>query len=209
VCEHGDALINPSDPLLFGCDHDSGETVRINELLSVQQRASDENHNPSADDLGIALETRSKDTWGPIDPSLMPLEDNCGPAVPKDPSAADLMGATPPKNPLPQVDYLSHTMTLSYTAAAREKINGVPEPLELSVFATGGKLERRFTLFGPSDKAIKGQLESDLTWDPPPVDELPKNGKDGKLIRFFVTVRDHRGGFAMTSRAVCIKVGQP
>jgi hypothetical protein len=193
ICERGDAFINPNDPLIFGCDHDSGETLRVNELITVEQNKSDENHNPSAANLGVALETRSKDAWSPIDPGLVPVENNCG----------SLAGG----DALPQVDYLSHTMTLSYTAAARETLNGEPEDLELSVYATGGSLERRFTLFSASDPVTKGQLQSDLTWDPPLPAELPMQGRQGKLIRFFVTVRDHRGGFASTSRAVCIKVG--
>jgi hypothetical protein len=112
---------------------------------------------------------------------------------------------------LPKVDYLEHTLTLSYLASEREKVSGKPEDLEFSVYATSGTLERRFTIFpgtdpGKSDGKDKPKLlTNSLHWNPPDSKTL---AGISKLVRFFVTVRDHRGGFAIMSRAACV-LGPP
>jgi hypothetical protein len=50
---------------------------------------------------------------------------------------------------------------------------------------------------------VGGQLESALTWEMTKK-ERDEIGPDGKLVRFFFSVLDHRGGFDITSRALCV-----
>lgn len=192
VCERGEPFIDLSSSLMFGCDKNSGETIRINSLIPVQHSASDENHNPDINALDVKWEVTvpidgglhaGETTWATFDPGLMASETNCDPL----------------KNPttLPELDYLEHTMTLSYKSGARLD-NKQPKDLEFSVYATGGELERRFTLYPASDDQ---SLSSALKWTPPDREKI--RGRS-QLVRFFFTVRDHNGGFATMTRAVCV-----
>jgi hypothetical protein len=203
VCEAGGAYIDPADPLLFGCEGKTklvnskkvdAETMRVNALITVEQSAADENHNPSADAIDMKFEVTGNESWIALDPKFMPsLETNC----------EDQAGGPS----LPKVDYLEHTLTLSYLASEREKVSGKPEDLEFTVYATSGTLERRFTIFPGTDSG-KGNprlLTNSLHWTPPDSKTL---AGISKLVRFFVTVRDHRGGFAIMSRAACV-LGPP
>ena len=69
------------------------------------------------------------------------------------------------------------------------------------MFTTAGEMERRFTLFGGDDEGDKGTLREAVEWTPPAYKDLPSSGK---LVRFFVTVRDRRGGFDLATRVACV-----
>jgi hypothetical protein len=190
VCERGDPFIEPLEPLLFGCDMvngvDAGDALRVQGTIAVQQEAADENHNPSLDALTVEREDQP---WDPSPPREdLPPERNCEGAVTGDDPA--LHRVVPGK----------HRITLSYDADAREEFEGEPEDLEITVYTTIGEMERRFTVFEGSDPGENGRLESELDWDPPT--EVPGGGQ---LVRFFITLRDQRGGFAVTERALCLR----
>jgi hypothetical protein len=89
---------------------------------------------------------------------------------------------------------------IEYDASAREEYGGVPEALEFSSYVTFGQIDHRFVLFD-SDAPLP--LRAPLHWEVSQElrDEL---GDSNQLVRFFFTVIDHRGGFAVTSRDICV-----
>jgi hypothetical protein len=188
VCERGDPYIEPLDPALFGCeDNDGGEIIRLQGFLTVQQRERDRNLNPSLDALTVLREGVE---WLAPDPEMLPPEEGCADDVPEgDPALHSVVPG-------------AHAITLRYDASEREEVEGEPEDLELTVYTTAGEMERRFTLFDGSDPGEDGVLEGALEWDPPKPADIPTAGQ---LVRFFITIRDQRGGFALTERAVCVR----
>jgi hypothetical protein len=103
-----------------------------------------------------------------------------------------------------------HRIRLSYDPNARDMVDGEPETVELSVHATAGEMERRFTLFGPDEEAQDGMLVAELDWTAPKPGDEDLNGDviitpGGKIVRFYITVRDQRGGYDVIERALCIK----
>ena len=202
VCERGRARISANDPLLFGCDDsDGGEVLRFNGNAPVQYEDEQENDNPSlAPDLEPFLIEREGRTWEPFVPQAeddMPPDEGC--ATYTRPS-----GDVDPKND-PQFHSVvsgAHRIVLKYRADARERFDGEPEPLQFTVYTTLGEMERRFTLFASDDEGEDGVLESELDWDPPRPSEV---SRAGQLVRFFITLRDQRGGFALTERILCLR----
>lgn len=188
VCEHGTPFIDPEDPRLFGCEDEGAEAILVHGTMRVQQSRADENQNPDPDALEVLREGVA---WPAYDPDALPPEEGCARRA-----SADF------SEPVHLVVTGEHAITLRYDADAREEVDGAPEDLEISVYTTAGEMERRFTLFRGSDRGTDGVLESELFWDPPSAGELPRSGQ---LARFFITIRDQRGGFAMTSRAVCVR----
>jgi hypothetical protein len=225
VCERGTAVLDPALPDLFGCTDDSAEPISLHGLIKVQYEPEDRNENPDITALRLV---REKDgVWLPVDPGVLaPESEMCGPLLGKelDPRLPSIIGALP--------------IQIIYYANARElDADGVPEQLEFSVYATAGDLERRFTLFRPEDEGRRildadgnpiidadgdevRELHDQLRWKSPPIKELtftpgnpdagiPDKGSDGLLVRFFVTVRDGRGGFAQADYALCAVNREP
>jgi hypothetical protein len=195
LCEKGTPLIDVDDPALFSCEHNSGETVRLNGLIPIQHDKAEVNDNPSLDALTIKIDDAQKINQPWLAPALpLPADGECGTSARRD--------RTKPPVTLPLLDPGTHALLLSYDAAAREKTDGEPETLELTIYTTAGEMERRFTLWNPDDPTPGGKLEADLDWDPPAAEKLPKGGK---LVRFFITLRDQRGGFDFAERAACVQ----
>jgi hypothetical protein len=195
VCQQGQAYVDASDPLIFGCeDNGEGEIFRVNGLVPVQRRASEQNLNPSLeDDLEITLNRRP---WLPFDRAMLPPEDNCESRTSTDSLPIRVGG--------------DHRIRLSYDPDARDLVDGEPETVELSVHATAGEVERRFTLFAPDEEEQDGRLVGELDWTAPkPGDEGPDGepiiAPGGRIVRFFITVRDQRGGYDVIERALCVK----
>jgi hypothetical protein len=198
VCERGEPFIDATDPLLFGCEDNSGETIRLNALLPVQLADKDENRNPSID----ALTTRFDDGLWLAPPDMLPTGDCRTLAMDK----GIMDGGT-----LPYRDPGNHVIELKYDASQREALAGKDvEDLELTVYSTTGKMERRFTVWDGIGMAGKTKpLDASLKWDGPGIDALMTDQTKGKkplyiLARFFLTLRDHRGGFSSATRAVCL-----
>jgi hypothetical protein len=198
VCERGRAFIDPEQPGLFGCDDNDGETLAIHNTYPVQQSDEDENHNPLAADL--TLEAHAFIELQPLDATLQ-----------EEPGPAEELPPLPEENcldvyedfglQLRRVDRGVKALTVRYPAAAREEVNGEAEPVEITIHTTGGEIERRFTVFtDDTEPGRDGLLEGVLDWRP---DKNPP--RSGELVRFFVTVRDQRGGFDMSTYAVCVQ----
>mgnify|MGYP001548385363 CR=1 FL=1 len=72
------------------------------------------------------------------------------------------------------------------------KLDPVRESLQLSHFTTAGDLEHAFQSIAWDSSA----LEREVSWTAP---------KERGLVRFWLVVRDFRGGGAFTERAVCVQ----
>jgi hypothetical protein len=192
VCEQGTPVPGPSAQEPFVCDGlpEGGEAIRIHGLIPVQQDDSSENHNPDISGLRIVREIDGE--WDPVDPMLLTPEneDQCEAASRQRDDAM-----------LPLL-YGNIDFTLIYDGVKRERFEGVYETLELSLYTTAGDMERRFTLFEP-DEPTSGEnqeLRASLRYTPPKKGIPP----GGQLVRFYATVRDQRGGFAMAEYALCL-----
>lgn len=192
-CEKGTPLIDVEDPALFSCEDNSGETVHLNGLITIQHDKAEANHNPTLDALTIKIDDAQKINQ----PWLAPAE-------PLPTGDCDTIAKDDRKKPpvtFPLLDSGTHKLLLSYDAAAREKEDDTLEELELTIYTTAGEMERRFTLWSPDDPTVHGKLEADLDWEPPSAEKLPDAGK---VVRFFITLRDQRGGFDFAERAACV-----
>jgi hypothetical protein len=217
VCERGQARIDANDPLLFGCDDDDGgEVIRVHGLANVELEADDENFNPSlAQGLELSRDepfqiTREGVPWLPYDYEEPPPERGCQTFRPfRDEEIENARDENLQK--AAEMDRAkrwhsvvagAHKIVLRYEADAREKFEGAPENLEFTVYTTVGEMERRFTLFAGEDEGEDGVLQGELDWEPPNPSDVPAGGE---LVRFFITLRDQRGGFAMTERVLCLR----
>jgi len=91
-------------------------------------------------------------------------------------------------------------IVLGYDADAREAYKGKPEALTFSAYTTFGSLSARFTVFRsdaktPLKRTIKWELSDE---------EREQLKKSSKFVRFFFTVQDDRGGYAITRRDLCV-----
>lgn len=206
ICQRGKAFFDPTSTTLFGCDDNDGETIGLHGVYPVQHEDDEVNHNPDISKLSIELEPFIE--WRPIDGTAMDGPDG----LPEDcAAAAEDAGPT-----LPGVDVGEHQLTLRFPAKEREKILSEPgepfESLEITVHATSGEVERQFTVFTNESETFGSKrgavpidtdppwLEEDLFWDPE--NDVPGGGQ---LVRFFVTARDQRGGFSLSTYAACVR----
>lgn len=188
ICEDGTPLVDPSDPLLFSCEsnRDDAQEIRVHGTIFVEQDKEDRNHNPDPAGFSFKFDGRG---WDPIDPADLPPEDDCETAVDEDKLLGiQALGTKREK----------YEIQIEYDDAARELFDGEPEIVEISSYGTAGDIERRFTIFDPEDTLFEDQLE----WKAPGADKV---GPDGRLVRFFFSVIDQRGGFALTTRALCLE----
>jgi len=212
LCEKGDAYFDPTTTELFGCDDNDGETIALHGTYPVRRDAEDENHNPDATKLSIEMEPFIE--WRPIDgtPLAEPgaLSDEC--LAMADALAADVGGDSASSPLMPGVDVGAHQLTLRFPAEERERMGEAFESLEISIHTTFGEMERQFTVWTDESETVDAKrgdvpidtdppwLEEDVSWDPD--NDVPAAGQ---LVRFFVTVRDQRGGFNMSTYAACVR----
>jgi hypothetical protein len=143
--------------------------------LPVQlDRGGDANHNPS---LAAAAVTVDGQPW--------PAGDGCGLKVAADgkahPVALTLAG---------------QRETYQSTANAEGAPMAKRETIQLSHFATGGKLPRQISfLDGDGDPSTVS-----VDWTPPAAAEIPADG----VVRFFFVARDLRGGLDWQARSLCV-----
>lgn len=208
LCERGEAFLDPTSPELFGCEDNDGESIGLTGTFPVQRNPNQVNRNPDASLLSIEMEPFIE--WRPLDAEMLA-------ALPEDCAAATATSSTMPADPLfPGVDVGLHQLTLRYPAEERERVLNEPgepfENLEISVHATFGEVERQFTVFTNESETVRSKrgevpidtnppwLQESVSWDPE--DDVPVTGQ---LVRFFVTVRDQRGGFNMSTYAACVR----
>ena len=186
VCERGNAGASADAQEPFFCANEGEEAIRVHGLIPVQQKDSDANDNPDIGALKIQREVNGG--WNPVRSELLTPENEtmCQPvseSLPGDRADLPLL-------------YGNIDFKLSFNPKARDDFEGKPEPLEITLYATHGEMERRFTVFDPDDT----DLTATLRYTPPKKD-IPDRGQ---LVRFYATVRDQRGGFSMAEYALCV-----
>lgn len=112
----------------------------------------------------------------------------------------------------------AHIIRVRFDPSDREtymeqiSINGVPsmraqrESLDLTSALTikGGELGEFESLILGSELDAKGQISVSYTPPKQSADPLANIPQDGRLVRFYFTLRDQRGGLDYTQRALCL-----
>jgi hypothetical protein len=149
-------------------------TPTVVTLPVLLDRGPDTNHSPS---LGAAAFTLDGHPW--------PAGDGCRLTVVADGKAHPL-GLT----------VAGQRETYQSTANAEGLPVARRETLQLSHFATGGKLPRQLSfLDGDGDPS-----NVSVDWTAPRPEELPSGG----IVRFFFVARDLRGGLDWQTRSLCL-----
>lgn len=195
ICRNGTPKFDSLDLTGTSCevadtdtaDTDTVENIPVYGTVPIQYRESDRNDNPNLDAASLFFHD---------------------PPLPWNATADDVAASLSDDTCLGESEAMrvTHTegaeeqITFSYDAAAREIVAGEPEPLEFSGYCTFGELSRRFTVFA-SDAELP--LKTTFTWTLSEGQRTELNGSS-KHVRFYFTALDHRGGFALTTRDLCI-----
>lgn len=193
ICRNGIPRFDLDSPTGASCQRKAGvseknfESITVYGTVTVATKNSEENLNPDADQIDLHLRTSESSSprpWNPTPPEMLPeLEDDCSTAN------RDVVLTS---NGHPEVIQLDYPKQPSSERA---------EDLVFSTYATLGELSRRFTVIdGETGREDK---EPDLTWELSEEEREDLLGKP-KLVRFFVTVIDSRGGFGVTARDLCV-----
>jgi hypothetical protein len=190
ICRNGTPQIDLSSPTGASCVPKSKanfEEITVYGQVNIQTKLEEANLNPDISLAKISVRTSESSTarsWNLTPPDELPaLEKDCSTAP------SDLVL---PTNGYPEViviDYPRQT-------AAHEK----DEDLVFSTYTTFGELSRRFTVIEKTGKEVEAP---DLTWKLSEDERTQLVGKP-KLVRFYFTVTDERGGFDITTRELCV-----
>lgn len=190
ICRNGTPQLDLDSPTGASCTPKSSgqfEEITVFGQVNIQTKPEDENLNPDISLAKISVRTDKSSnarTWGATPAEALPgLSDDCSTA----PANVVL-----PTNGFPEViviDYPKQT-------AASEKT----EDIVFSTYATFGELSRRFTVFESTGEEVDAP---DLTWKLSEDERSDLIGKP-KLVRFYFTVNDGRGGFDITTRELCV-----
>jgi hypothetical protein len=192
ICKNGLPRFDPNAPTFMRCEKQPGvsdadlASIPVYGTIAVDPRDAEENHNP---DIAAAtfLFGEGERRWEPLsDEERAELDDDCGDAA----SAGRILSSNGAEEQL----------AIEYDDSVREALDGEPEVLEFSAYTTFGELSRRFTVFDASSKL---PLHSELTWE---VEQAERDelGDRSRLVRFFFTLIDRRGGYAVTQRELCV-----
>ena len=191
ICRNGTPRFDPKNPTTLTCAHakdeKNAEEIAVYGTVPVQYDESTENHNPSTEAAKLYFHDPPV-LWEPSDAELD--------AELSDESCADLAQ----DGRVMKSDGDEETITLRYDADAREELAGKPEALTLSTYTTFGSLSNRFTVFRSDAKT---PLKRTLTWELEDEDREQLK-KTSKYVRFYFTVQDGRGGYAITRRDLCV-----
>lgn len=193
ICRNGTPQFDDKDPTGMSCKPKDGvkqsdvEGIAVYGTVPIQYSDEDKNETPSTDALKFAFHDPPLE-WTELSPeeSAALNDDNCLDAA----KARRVMHS----------EGSDELIALYYDAAAREIHDGKPEALEFSGYCTYGKLGRRFTVFN-SDAELP--LKSTFHWSLSEDERNQLNGRS-KRVRFFFTVMDHHGGFAVVTRDLCV-----
>ena len=191
VCAGGTPFFDPFKRELFGCDG-GRKTVLTHGSIPVSVGEEEDNRNPMVGDVGVTVNGRD---WPALEPEAEGELDDI---------ATDCMGLAEELG-LKDLDPFEHRIGLEVADDAREQTVEGPETFELSIYATAGELEPRFTLFDEDAQVEEGILAGDVRWLNEGVDVL---NEAGEVVDFYITVRDQRGGFALVRRSACIRAGK-
>jgi len=187
ICQNSAPRFDPKDPTGLSCAGTTDEHVAVYGTVPIQHSDADENQNPNIDATSLFFHD---------------------PPIPWEPVAEDVAAELNDDSCLDEAKakHVMHSdgheelITLRYDADQREVRDGKPEGLEFAAYTTFGKLSQRFTIFR-SDAELP--LKNTFSWGLSEDERTELNDKS-KRVRFFFTLMDGRGGFAITSRDVCV-----
>ena len=193
ICRNATPQFDDQDPTGMSCKRNDGvqpsdvEGIAVYGTVPIQYSDDDKNENPSTDAIKFAFH----------DPPLewTALSEQASAALNDD----DCLDASMARRVM-HSEGSDELIALYYDADAREIHDGKPEALELSGYCTFGKLGRRFTVF---DSDAEVPLKSTFHWSLSVDERTQLNGKS-KRVRFYFTVMDHRGGYAVVTRDLCV-----
>lgn len=195
ICRNGTPKVDRSDPRLTSCAPMPDvapaaiEDVAVYGTVPIQYPGTQGNQNPRLD--SEAAQFFFHDPPVPWNETPEDLRDTLSDDTCLDEAKAERVMHS---------EGAEETITLRYDASLREQLDGEPEGLEFSGYSSFGELSRRFTIFR-SDAELP--LSDTFTWELAQAQREALNGSS-KHVRFYFTVIDHRGGFAVTSRDLCI-----
>jgi hypothetical protein len=193
ICRNGTPSLNLSSPTLMSCKPTANaapsevESIAVYGTIPIQFDNADRNENPNVAGLSLSFHNPPIQ-WLPTDPEAA--------TTVSDETCYDLSTS----KRVMHTEGHEEEITLRYDAKLRELFDGEPEPLEFSGYTTFGELSRRFTVF--RSDAVE-PLESTFTWEISAEQRAELNEKS-KRVRFFFTITDHRGGFTIAQRDLCI-----
>jgi hypothetical protein len=192
ICRNGIPQIDLESPTGASCRRTPGvkesdfEDITVYGTVNIETKPSEQNLNP---DIGLAeLSIRTSKSskarpWNLIPSELLPdLVEDCSTA------SDDLILPTNGYPEVIQVDY------------PKQPPSERTEDVVFSTYTTFGELSRRFTVFESTGEKVDAP---DLTWELSEEERTALVGKP-KLVRFYFTVVDGRGGFDVTTRELCI-----
>jgi hypothetical protein len=192
ICRNGIPQLDLESPTGASCrkkpsaKQSDFEEITVYGTVNVATKSSEENENPSIAlaELSVRTSESSKPRpWNPAPADALPdLVRDCSKA------SSDVILPTNGYPVVIQVDYPEK--------APHER----DEDLVFSTYTTLGELSRRFTVFESTGEKVDAP---DLTWELSEDERTELVGKP-KLVRFYFTVVDGRGGFDVTARELCI-----
>lgn len=190
TCRNGAPRFTLTSQNELQCDHAKGaknaEEISFYGTVPIQYDADSENHNPSTDALSLQFHDPPL-LWETTDAELeTELSDE---------ACADLVS----DGRVMRSDGHEEDITLRYEADAREEYMGKPEALTFSAYTTYGEISDRFTVFRSDAKT---PLKRTITWQLSD-EQRADLKKSSKYVRFYFTVTDGRGGYAITHRDLC------
>ncbi|HKU42992.1 MAG TPA: hypothetical protein VJR89_32760 [Polyangiales bacterium] len=195
ICRNGVPQFDLESPTGASCLKKDGvkdedfESISVTGQVPLELKEDEQNHNPDLSKLEIRIAPEGGDLdddntiWKPV-----PTEDL--PALAQDCLAGDVIKTSD-----------GHVRVIDIRPENVPTEAG--ESLVFSTYATLGEMSRRFTVFD-EELEQEGEESSDLTWT------LSEEQRDDlfdappTLVRFFITVSDERGGFAVTTRELCV-----
>lgn len=179
VCTEGTAMLSTQAPLLFGCQ-EAGDTNAIpfhTRIDIVDPGGAEDNRNPVAADVEVWVN---------------------GTPWPASTESATCQPQTTDAGPLLDPDM--HRITVGVQPDALEvKPDGTREQLVVELFADDGSASASRLLLGARRAGAGGQVT--FTWNAP----TDLAATEERPVRFWITVRDQRGGFLAIERHACVR----
>jgi hypothetical protein len=200
LCDRGEPFLDPTTEALFGCELQKGGEEIPFALTVPIQTGEETNRHPSLAGASITVDNVDNKDWPTA--TRQELTAYGQPASTDGEPFFDCDRAEQDKRIL-QVEKGTRTLRVEVLPADfepyQEEGEERREELRFAVYATEGKLQRGRSVLQADDKPLAFGLE----WETP-----GKVDKDGTLVRFFFAVRDQRGGFDSTERALCVTQSQ-
>jgi hypothetical protein len=190
ICRNGIPRLDLESPTGASCrpkpGNDDFEEITVYGTVNLATKADEQNENPDIAKAKLRLrptEFGEAMDWNPAPAEALPdLEEDCSTAPDTVPTAPGFTGEV-------LIDYPKQT-------APNER----DEDIVFSTYATFGELSRRFTVFESSGMQVDAPK---LTWKLS-AEERTELVDKPKLVRFYFTVVDGRGGFDITTRELCV-----